>query len=623
MEDQIEVRHGDIFNVDFGPANGGIRLAMIVQNNVGNKNSPTVIVFPIFSKDENEISDYCVQLGNSKNYVQCNRPMTIDKKQILKDKLGKISSISPEMKRIDKAKEKSMPVGDYKNNHSTNHRIKRGGIYYVDLPEDNKGSVQGGTRPCIVLQNDKDNEEGSSIIVACLTSQFKNELKTHVPLRKADYPNFEYDSIIMCEQIMTVDKESIKLKLCQIHPQDWNLVDFAKEISIPTGGAVSKNQSWNQGPISNGRKLIRDFNDYSDIPMDFELEDCRHFPPEIKDLINKKSLQNWGQVQIKRMNQQISMEDLEIIGNCITATIEDNQKGELIMPQGEINYRNEIEERVKKICSKKRCPEYVQAEHLERAISAFEAYVNDGLSEEDAYEYFISLGENHINEMHKYKRKKVAIIQEPSSVVEKTNSSGTESVQTIIDEEPWKEKDWTLNLGDYYDDENIEIINAMSAGGLSQRKIAAKTVPPQNQTQIQKILSGRQTKLKASKKPEEESSLNRSSGDEINQEATKLTTPDFGYTGGDFEIDWGRIVGGTNTYAEAKKMLVEMLYNFGLSTCLTDNQARNFEAQVGKLFEKVNGKEAWELELDKEKQWQIKQSIMTTIEEKSGISYGQ
>ena len=91
--------------------------------------------------------------------------------------------------------------------------IKRGDIFYADL-RPVVGCEQGGIRPVLILQNNMGNKYSPTTIVAMLTSKInKKELPTHIALHREDANGLPKDSIILCEQISTIDKKRIKDKI--------------------------------------------------------------------------------------------------------------------------------------------------------------------------------------------------------------------------------------------------------------------------------------------------------------------------------------------------------------------------------------------------------------------------
>lgn len=86
-------------------------------------------------------------------------------------------------------------------------KIKRGDIYYADLAPI-VGSEQDGIRPVLVIQNDIGNQHSPTVIVAAITSRKKTIQPTHISL--ADVPDLKSDSIVLLEQIRTIDKLRLK-----------------------------------------------------------------------------------------------------------------------------------------------------------------------------------------------------------------------------------------------------------------------------------------------------------------------------------------------------------------------------------------------------------------------------
>lgn len=96
--------------------------------------------------------------------------------------------------------------------------IRRGELYYADLSPV-IGSEQGGIRPVLVVQNDIGNKYSPTIIAAAITSQMnKAKLPTHIELSAADF-GLQKDSVVLLEQIRTLDKRRIKEKIGEL-PED-------------------------------------------------------------------------------------------------------------------------------------------------------------------------------------------------------------------------------------------------------------------------------------------------------------------------------------------------------------------------------------------------------------------
>ena len=109
--------------------------------------------------------------------------------------------------------------------------IKRGDIYYADL-RPVVGSEQGGVRPVIVIQNDIGNRHSPTVICAAITSKMnKAKLPTHVELDTRRC-NMVKDSVILLEQLRTIDKQRLKEKICHIDSDLLERVNQALKISL-------------------------------------------------------------------------------------------------------------------------------------------------------------------------------------------------------------------------------------------------------------------------------------------------------------------------------------------------------------------------------------------------------
>lgn len=110
--------------------------------------------------------------------------------------------------------------------------VKRGDIYYADLSPV-IGSEQGGVRPVLVIQNDVGNKYSPTVIVAAITSQInKAKMPTHIELSGDDY-GLSKDSVILLEQIRTIDKKRLKEKTG--HVDDELLASISQALKISVG----------------------------------------------------------------------------------------------------------------------------------------------------------------------------------------------------------------------------------------------------------------------------------------------------------------------------------------------------------------------------------------------------
>jgi len=109
--------------------------------------------------------------------------------------------------------------------------VKRGDIFYADLSPV-IGSEQGGVRPVLVIQNDVGNKYSPTIIVAAITSQInKARLPTHIEIIAPDF-GLPKDSVVLLEQIRTIDKKRLREKLGRFNEELMRTVDEAIKISV-------------------------------------------------------------------------------------------------------------------------------------------------------------------------------------------------------------------------------------------------------------------------------------------------------------------------------------------------------------------------------------------------------
>lgn len=109
--------------------------------------------------------------------------------------------------------------------------IRRGDIYYANL-NPVLGSEQGGQRPVLIIQNDIGNTYSPTTIVAAITSKIKRaKLPTHIEISSSRY-RLEKDSVILLEQIRTIDKQRLKEKIDHLDDEMMMQVNSAIEISI-------------------------------------------------------------------------------------------------------------------------------------------------------------------------------------------------------------------------------------------------------------------------------------------------------------------------------------------------------------------------------------------------------
>lgn len=112
--------------------------------------------------------------------------------------------------------------------------MKRGDVYRADL-DPVQGSEQGGIRPVVIVQNDRGNQSSPTVIVAPLTSQRKKlSQRTHVEVLPPE-GGLKYPSLVLCEQLRTLEKTRLSKYLGSLSPGTLRLVDAALSAALGTG----------------------------------------------------------------------------------------------------------------------------------------------------------------------------------------------------------------------------------------------------------------------------------------------------------------------------------------------------------------------------------------------------
>ena len=109
--------------------------------------------------------------------------------------------------------------------------MKRGDIYYADL-RPVVGSEQGGVRPVLIVQNDVGNRHSPTVICAAITSKMnKAKLPTHIELNAGRYDMVK-DSVVLLEQLRTIDKKRLKEKVCHLDEDIMRRVNRGLMVSL-------------------------------------------------------------------------------------------------------------------------------------------------------------------------------------------------------------------------------------------------------------------------------------------------------------------------------------------------------------------------------------------------------
>ena len=110
--------------------------------------------------------------------------------------------------------------------------VKRGDIYYADLSPV-VGSEQGGVRPVLIIQNDTGNRYSPTVIAAAITSQTgKAKLPTHIDLPVEESCGLSRDSVVLLEQVRTLDKRRLREKMGRLDEGVMRQVDAAIAVSF-------------------------------------------------------------------------------------------------------------------------------------------------------------------------------------------------------------------------------------------------------------------------------------------------------------------------------------------------------------------------------------------------------
>ena len=109
--------------------------------------------------------------------------------------------------------------------------MRRGDIYYADL-RPVIGSEQGGIRPVLIIQNDVGNKHSPTVICAAITSKMnKAKLPTHIELNAGKYDMVK-DSVILLEQLRTIDKKRLKDRVCHLDQDIMHKVNTGLMVSL-------------------------------------------------------------------------------------------------------------------------------------------------------------------------------------------------------------------------------------------------------------------------------------------------------------------------------------------------------------------------------------------------------
>ena len=131
----------------------------------------------------------------------------------------------------DRGAEAKIDVRNLEYGECIQMSVKRGDIYYADLSPV-VGSEQGGLRPVLIIQNDVGNRYSPTVIAAAITSRMgKSKLPTHIDIH-ADKVGLTKDSVVLLEQVRTLDKRRLKEKMGHLDDSMMNAVNNAIAVSF-------------------------------------------------------------------------------------------------------------------------------------------------------------------------------------------------------------------------------------------------------------------------------------------------------------------------------------------------------------------------------------------------------
>lgn len=162
--------------------------------------------------------------------------------------------------------------------------INRGDIFFADLGS-GEGSEQSGFRPVVIIQNNMGNKHSSTVIVAALTSKIKkSRIPTHVEVSRYDNTGLVKDSVVLLEQIRTIDKRKLKHKIGKCSYERLESIDKAIKVSL----GIQLNHNYLENDIINRRfeeNIPKEVFDISKVErMKKAIEELKTFVNKYKDL---------------------------------------------------------------------------------------------------------------------------------------------------------------------------------------------------------------------------------------------------------------------------------------------------------------------------------------------------
>lgn len=239
--DLKDIRRGQVVRINLGKNKGsvqsGIKNAVVVQNDVGNKYSTTIIIAPISFNSSKIVKTH--SFLKKDNYEFLNDDCKILTEQLIVVSKSQVIEVLGFLNNADMMDVTEKIIISLDINKEYNKLIidaeaiySRGKVIIADLGN-NIGSVQSGIRPVLIIQNNVGNYYSPNLIVIPFTSSLsKKKIPTHFNLLKNKYNFLTDDSLLLGEQVFTISKEQVKKVLGSVDELDMKEIDKKMIISL-------------------------------------------------------------------------------------------------------------------------------------------------------------------------------------------------------------------------------------------------------------------------------------------------------------------------------------------------------------------------------------------------------
>lgn len=237
-----QFERGNVYMADLSPVvgseQGGCRPVVVIQNNMGNRNSSTVVVAPLTTARKTKLPTHVPLIFNGRGNLILLEAI----RAISKERMGTwLGCIGPDvMKNLDKALCTSLGLDDRFNDvknrvppddtNGERQAVERGEVYMADLSPV-VGNEQGGYRPVVVIQNNVGNMYSPTVIIAPLTTAHKTLLPTHVETKINGK-----GSTILLDAVRTISKQRLASQMGSISRKTIQKVNKALAVSMALPG---------------------------------------------------------------------------------------------------------------------------------------------------------------------------------------------------------------------------------------------------------------------------------------------------------------------------------------------------------------------------------------------------